>query len=487
VIQWVAAGPCPPGNLPGVATQRKAAQPDDEGYAGMVTMGLIILGLAILLGLGAFGVSARAEGERRAARIALGAAVALSVPFFLSGWLPQQGQRVVLLGVAGVGVVGVLLFLLPVGRVERGNDVPRVQVDERDTMFARVRLEPGSPEYAAYYALRPENQAGDDRTRSLPGLLSSDASEANALVFAAADASFAFSEALHGVVNGPVVQEPAPHAAAPMSAYVKGLARHLGARAVGITALRPYHVYSHVGRGAGEWGAPIALRHRYAVAFTVEMDHALIWTAPGAATVLESAHQYATAAKIAVELGTLMRSLGYPARAHIDGNYRVIAPLVARDAGLGEIGRMGLLMTPDLGPRVRLAVVTTDLPLVPDPRSDELSVLDFCRLCLKCADNCPVRAIRFGERQEIDGALRWQIDAESCFRYWNVTGTDCGRCMAVCPYSYPDSPTHNLVRWAVRRSGVARRAVLRLDRLFYGAYPPPKPPPAWMPPRSAGG
>ena len=47
------------------------------------------------------------------------------------------------------------------------------------------------------------------------------------------------------------------------------------------------------------------------------------------------------------------------ARAHIDGNYQVIAPLVARDAGLGTIGRMGLLMTPELGPRVRLAVVTT--------------------------------------------------------------------------------------------------------------------------------
>ena len=47
-----------------------------------------------------------------------------------------------------------------------------------------------------------------------------------------------------------------------------------------------------------------------------------------------------------VQLAAAIRDLGYPARAHIDGNYRVIAPLVARDAGLGEIGRMGLLMTP---------------------------------------------------------------------------------------------------------------------------------------------
>lgn len=67
-----------------------------------------------------------------------------------------------------------------------------------------------------------------------------------------------------------------------------------------------------------------------------------------------------------MQLAEFMRSIGYPARAHIDGSYRVVCPLVARDAGLGEIGRMGLLMTPELGPRVRIAVVTTDLPLVPD-------------------------------------------------------------------------------------------------------------------------
>ncbi|HFD39163.1 MAG TPA: 4Fe-4S dicluster domain-containing protein, partial [Anaerolineae bacterium] len=149
----------------------------------------------------------------------------------------------------------------------------------------------------------------------------------------------------------------------------------------------------------------------------------------------------------------------------------------------GEIGRMGLLMTPDLGPRVRLGIVTTDLPLVADGRAVDPSVLDFCRICAKCADNCPVRAIPRGDRQEIDGVLRWRIKQEICYRYWCTTGTDCARCMAVCPYSHPDSVLHNLVRWAVRRSGAARRAVLRLDDLFYGAKPKPKAPPDWLPPR----
>jgi reductive dehalogenase len=244
--------------------------------------------------------------------------------------------------------------------------------------------------------------------------------------------------------------------------------------------LQPYHVYSHIGRGSGEYGAPITLDHRYAIAFTVEMDHAMMGTAPNAPTTMESARQYVEAARVALQLGYLIRSLGYPARAHIDGNYRVIAPLVARDAGLGEIGRMGLLMTPELGPRVRLGVVTTDLSLIPDQRDDDTSVIDFCRICQKCAETCPSQSIPLGDREEIDGALRWRINADSCFRYWNRIGTDCGRCMTVCPYSHPNNAVHNLVRWAVRRSGAARRAVLWMDDVFYGRKPAPRPAPGWI-------
>jgi ferredoxin len=171
--------------------------------------------------------------------------------------------------------------------------------------------------------------------------------------------------------------------------------------------------------------------------------------------------------------------MGYAARAHIDGNYRVIAPLVARDAGLGEIGRIGLLMTPNQGPRVRLGVVTTDAGLISDERRPDASVIDFCQVCMKCAENCPSHSISFGNRQEIDGALRWRINSETCFHYWNVIGTDCGRCMAVCPYSHPDSPVHNLVRWIAARSGAFRRTAVWMDDFFYGKKPQRRLPPEW--------
>jgi reductive dehalogenase len=248
---------------------------------------------------------------------------------------------------------------------------------------------------------------------------------------------------------------------------------------VGITELRNYHKYTTVGRGE-QYGQTVRLDHRYAIALTVEMAKEMIDCAPRGPTVMESAQQYMASGAIAVQVAQFIRNLGYPARAHIDGNYRVVCPLVARDAGLGEIGRMGLLMTPNLGPRVRIGVVTTDLPLVPDDREPEHSVLDFCSICEKCADVCPSQAIARGLRTEIDGALRWRIDSEACFTYWSKIGTDCARCVSVCPYSHPDNLMHNSVRWLIRNSGLARRAALAADDYLYGRRRPPAEVEGWL-------
>jgi ferredoxin len=361
-----------------------------------------------------------------------------------------------------------------------GNDAPESRFDERDIMFARARLEPGTPDYDSYYAMRPENKSIDDRTRAKPGLLDNGSLYANPLLFAAPEASFGLTDALRDAVDGPVSSQRIELPPDEISAYLKDLARYFGALDVGITRLEPYHVYSHIGRGTGTYGEAVQIEHTFALAFTVEMDYEMVATGPKAPVILESARQYVEAARVAIQLANLLREMGYSARAHIDGNYRVIAPLVARDAGLGEIGRMGLLMTPRQGPRVRLGVVTTDAALIADERKPDPTVIDFCRLCKKCAQNCPSHSISFEDRQEIDGALRWRIDSETCFHYWNVVGTDCARCMAVCPYAHPDSLSHNLIRWGISQSGVFRRAALVLDDLFYGKKPAWKKGPDWI-------
>jgi ferredoxin len=351
--------------------------------------------------------------------------------------------------------------------------------DERDIPFSRVRLKPGTREYAAYYAMRPRNLKVDDEIRALPGLLADGAGLSDPALFASAEGSFFLTECLRDAVDGPVSERRQAHDPRRMTDYLKSLALYYGARSAGVAELRPYHVYSHIGRDLRRHGEPIPFEPGHALAFTVEMDERMVRSAPRAPTVMESARQYVEAARVAVPLAAAIRAMGYPARAHIDGHYRVVAPLVARDAGLGEIGRMGLLMAPRLGPRVRLGVVTTPLPLVPDRASRDVTVVDFCSRCRKCADNCPAGAIPAGAGDEVAGGRRWRVDGDACFRYWNQVGTDCARCLAVCPYSHADNPFHNAVRWGVRRSGLFRRAAVRLDDVFYGRRPAPRPGPPW--------
>ena len=441
----------------------------------------IAVGLAVLGGMFYFAWASLRENEPRAAIRAGVLAIALALPYLVVGSVAFPHRTAVAMALLALTAISILALALPLRkRFVAENDTPHRRVDERDIMFSRNELQEDSARFEEYYRRHPEKKALDDKFRRRPGLLMPGALYYDPLTAAAADASFKTVAAFHAILDdrprGEAKIAPDP---ARMSAFIKRWGQKLGAVSVGITELKDYHLYSHIGRGE-RYGEPVDLKHKFAIALTVEMDKAMLDRAPYGPTVMESAQQYLAAGAIAVQIAEFIRGLGYPARAHIDGSYRVICPLVARDAGLGEIGRMGLLMTPELGPRVRLAVITTDLPLIVDARKWDNSVLDFCTRCKKCADVCPSKAIPFADRSEIDGVKRWQINAEACFTYWCTAGTDCGRCVSVCPYSHPNTLLHNLVRAGIRNSAPFRALALNMDDFFYGRKPDPADVPEWM-------
>jgi reductive dehalogenase len=424
-----------------------------------------------LFGLG-FTVTSILEKENRASIQGAWITILCTSLLLLPLLIPEPGKYILsgFYFFMSLGILATIIF--PEGKILLETQEPTNRVDERDIMFARSRLIPGSQEYESYYQDHPEHLEKDEISRSKPGLFSPDALYTDPLSSAAAQGSFALTEALKEAIDGPPAQEQVVHSPEEFTQMVKTLAKFYGALDCGITRLKPFHIYSHIGRGSGTYGAPIDLKHQFAIAFTVEMDFEMTGSAPYPPISMESAKQYVEFARVGVPLAAAIRFLGYPARAHIDGNYRVITPLIARDAGLGEIGRMGILMTPRQGPRVRVGVVTTDLPLLIDSYQVDISTLDFCRICEKCAQNCPSQSIPYGDREISNGALRWKIDSDSCYQYWRTIGTDCGKCMAVCPYSHPDNWVHNIIRWGISRSDAFRRAAYYLDDFFYGKKPP---------------
>ena len=419
------------------------------------------------------------ENEPKAASRFLLLAFVLSAPFFVIAIFSFPFHTLIAMAMVLLFIGAVLVFIVPIGRNKTYlHEIPISSIDERDTMFSRNELKPGSENFNAYYTRRPENKIKDDLFRSKAGLLKPGSSQHHPIHFASADASFETIGALKHHVSGVVASQKTKSDPEEMSAYIKSWSKKLGALNCGITQLHPYHMYSHGGR-AERYNKPVNNTHKFAIAFTVEMAKEMLDSAPSASIVMESAQQYLESGIVALQVASFIRGLGFEARAHIDGNYELICPLVARDAGLGEIGRMGLLMTPKLGPRVRISVVTTDMPLTIDKPLNDYSMIDFCEKCKKCADACPSKAISFDSRPTIDGAKRWQINQEACFTLWCDMGTDCGRCVSVCPYSHPDNLLHNIVRKGLKNSSVFRTAALKMDDYFYGRKPVPRPLPKW--------
>jgi reductive dehalogenase len=441
---------------------------------------LICIGLLIPAAMLTFVIVSVRERERRAAGVAAFLAFSLPLPYLALGLGSFAAQPYFAAGLLVLTAAAALVLGIPMRSSRNpGDAMPAGRMDERDIMFSRRLLKPGTERFEEYYRDNPDNRAPDDHFRSKAGLLSKTASNYEPWTFAAAHANFSTVASLKPLVARDCEEEQIEFDPAEITGFIKSWASHLGAVSVGVTELRDYHYYSVVGRG-DDYGKEVTPEHRYGIALTVEMDKEMIDAAPFGPTVMESGQQYLTSGTIAVQVAEFIRNLGYPARAHIDGNYRVVCPLVARDAGLGEIGRMGLLMTPSLGPRVRIAVVTTDLPLELDERRYDSSMIDFCILCKKCADACPSEAIPFDDRVEVGGVRRWRIDSEACFTFWCVVGTDCARCVKVCPYSHPDTLLHSIVRAGTRNSALFRRAALAMDDLFYGRKPAPAAFPDWM-------
>ena len=358
--------------------------------------------------------------------------------------------------------------------------------DERNNVQGRHELKPGSPEWEAYYQAHPHLKETDLAQHDLPG---------GPGVGAPADIKVVLSMrsllselGAENMVAGTVEPEKLEMTPERAAEKIKGFAEHLGAKVVRVGPLNQAYVYRHKGRtyhrhGEGEpkVGTPIHLPHKNAIVMVESLNYEILKGAPKKPIILEVFRAYSKLGHMAVILARFIRSLGYPARAHIVTNYQLIVPPVAIDAGVGELGRHGILISREFGSAMKMTVVTTDLPMVYDEKP-RLGVDDFCRQCKICAENCPSGAISYGEKQVVRGVERYPFKAEACFRIWNETGTDCGVCIGCCPYSKPPSLHHSLGLWMASKGGRFPGIFLTwLERLIHGGHSPgDHPHPKWM-------
>jgi epoxyqueuosine reductase len=258
------------------------------------------------------------------------------------------------------------------------------------------------------------------------------------------------------------------------SIEVKQAGKFLGADLVGVCEYDERWVYaSKYSRNLDiEKPADLPDDLPYVVVIITEMDHDNLQAAPSVLGSASTGYAYSQQATAVMSLAQYISNLGYLAVACI--NDTALSVPLAVQAGLGEYGRLGLLITKEFGPRVRISKIFTDLPLQVD-KPIKFGVQEFCRICFSCSTYCPMRAIPTGEPSlethsisNSCGVKKWTVDVEKCFEMWANQGTDCSICIRVCPYNMDYTKWHH--RIGQRLAGTRlRRFMLWLDRAMgYG-------------------
>jgi len=225
------------------------------------------------------------------------------------------------------------------------------------------------------------------------------------------------------------------------------LAYQQGADLIGVADLRPVHEYM-IQQGGEFFG-----RFSHAVVFGVKLSNAVLDQLDPilpADYSLYGFHVYKAVSPlldtIALRLSQEIERAGFNSLPVPTSQFRSPGErialfshkLAAHLAGLGWIGKNCLLITPEYGPRIRLATVLTDCRL-----ASGLPMEGRCGSCQVCVDVCPVSAIKGAEFYGSEG-IEMRLDVNTCGNYRDGADSGarrgahvCALCLARCPKGQP--------------------------------------------------
>lgn len=269
-----------------------------------------------------------------------------------------------------------------------------------------------------------------------------------------------------------------------MAEHIKRVAKHFGADLVGVGAANPAFMYASGSRYVQDGEAndkyqkmspdELAKRFPFVIQATVAWDHDTLQAHRHHIGDMSYHSSTMRNAMVTKAIEGYIKELGYTAiRGAVNPQGAGLA------AGLGELGRNGMMITERYGARVHMQdPILTDLPLAPDKPID-IGVEDFCKICRKCASNCPTNSISFGDKVVYNGIEKYKINWLTCYKIRPFVADhygSCLTCIAVCPFTKPDA-------WWRRVGGrllstapiVARPPIVRalkwIDDKFWGEFP----------------
>ena len=267
-----------------------------------------------------------------------------------------------------------------------------------------------------------------------------------------------------GKARTPQERGTAPHRGSPEEncAVIAHALRLMGASAVGFVQLfddttrkliyleevkgGPQTVFEDVEEG---YETPekrvIPRKAEWVVVYSVPMSNIGLAQAPSPLARGTTMQAYVRLYTIYNQLHEFIRGLGYRSYGATIMNGFGIYPAFAVLGGIGEQCRMDTVISPEYGSMMRLAALATDLPLAATlPIS--MGVKEYCAKCGLCARFCVSGAISADEAPgwipkgpwSTPGHEAYFRETMKCRDMFYRTGSNCGVCIARCPFSQPD-------------------------------------------------
>jgi ferredoxin len=197
-------------------------------------------------------------------------------------------------------------------------------------------------------------------------------------------------------------------------------ARRLGLNAIGFAPYDPKYTFQE---------AP-AHDKRSVIVCILEQDWAITQQAPSLKTERHVMRVYGELGHRASDLAEFVQSKGFRAQPNPPGSAHSVVIHYGQEAGLGQMGLNGQLLTPQAGSRCRITLITTDAALVYGEPVD-FGVHAICDACQLCVRRCPPGAIPL-ERRYHRGVKKAKIKIDRCLPTV-AQAHGCAVCIKVCP------------------------------------------------------
>jgi epoxyqueuosine reductase QueG len=152
--------------------------------------------------------------------------------------------------------------------------------------------------------------------------------------------------------------------------------------------------------------------------------------APSTVSEIEMFRVYKVLGDVTIELAEYMKEQGYKSEAHHPFGGKLLYGPHATAANLGIMGRNGLILSPEFGPRQRWSIITTDAEIPKTEEKDFTELKDYCEKCVACVRECKGGSVLETPIEKENGVIT-HIDRSKCIQSI-IDNNYCSYCLRIC-------------------------------------------------------